>query len=293
MANDYDDTDFDFEDFGAPSDNPDLAAAAAAMVSETTAPEMDDPLDGPVTLPGGFRRLKLRDDQTRFEDVRTAWVRELNGEDEEHIAKARARDDVPGFVNAVLERGIERLGEETPTKDDLSSLVLGDRDFLLMEIARATYGNDLDYSDFQCYHCGEVFDITVHLDEDVPVTRLKDVAETEFDVRLTKDRVARVHLPDGTVGAKVAVADNSAVANTLFIAGCVDEIRGPRGTVRIAGDEDAARSLSVRDRQTLVNEMGQRMPGPRYNEVTFVHEDGTCDKEVRLSVTLADLFRGM
>lgn len=278
-----------FEEF---SGDPEVAAAAVAMAAQVEQPEVDLPLDGPVTLPGGFTRVRVSEDSTEREEVRTAWVRELNGEDEERIAKAKLRDNPEAFINTILECGVERLGNSRPTKEDIDSLVMGDRDYLLMKIAQATYGDELEYQDFRCYHCGQTISFTVHVDEDIPVTRLSGLAETEFDVPLTKDRIARVRLPDVRVAGLVAEADTEAEMNTILIAQCVEEIRG-KETLRIDGDADAARRLGMKDRQTLVDEMGKRMPGPRYNEVTFVHEDGKCDKEVRLTVTLADLFRGM
>ena len=289
--------DFDDAMFESLEANPALAEAAARMTSQTEMPEVEEPLDGPVTLPGGFYRMNVSEEHgTTREEVRKAWVRELNGEDEERIAKAKGRDDLAAFVDAILECGVERLGDRTPTRDDLEDLTLGDRDYLLLEIARATYGDELEYANFPCHNCGEPMDFTVHLGEDIPVTRLESVAETSFDVRLSKDRVARVNLPSGSAGAKVALAETGAEANTQLIASCVDYIRGPSGEQVIGGDEGAAKRLSVRDRAALVDAMGERMPGPRYNEVSFTHgdgEDGTCGKEVRLTVTLADLFRTM
>lgn len=282
-------------DFEFATDNPELAAAAARITQgeSAAAPDIPQPLDGPVVLPGGFVRRIVTEEGTREEDVRTAWVRELNGEDEERIAKAKLRDDLNAFVRAILESGVERLGDQTPTKDDFDALIFGDRDYLLMEIARATYGDELEYEEFVCYHCGEKVDFTVHISEDIPVVRLDAVAETSFEVRLTRDRVAVVRLPDVSVAGAVSAAETEAEANTHLIAASVDEIRGPKGTTRIDGDLTAAKRLSLRDRQTLITEMGKRMPGPQYNGVKFVHEDGKCDKEVRLTVTLADLFRGM
>lgn len=236
--------------------------------------------------------MSVGEDSTSREEVRTAWVRELNGEDEERIAKAKLRDNLEGFVQAILEAGVDRLGDKTPTKDDLNSLTMGDRDYLLLEIARATFGDGLEYTGLPCQWCGEKMDIEVHLGEDIPVKRLDKVAETSFEIELPKNRVAVVNLPDVAVAALVAEAETPAQANTILVQYCVEEIRGPKG-FSINGDADAARRLGIKDRQTLVDAMGERMPGPQYNEVRFVHEDGKCDKEVRLAVTLADLFRGM
>jgi hypothetical protein len=282
--------DADF-DIGNAAENPALLAAANALTNEEQPPALQDPLDGPVTLPVGFRRVKAGDG-FGFEEVRKAWVRELNGEDEERIAKAKMRDDASAFVTAVLEAGVEKLGESRPTKDDLNLLVLGDRDFLLMEIARVTYGDEIEYANFGCPGCGEEFDVSLSLSEDVPVKRLEKVTDSYFEVPLKKDRIASVNLPTQEISLELAKAQTPAEANTILIMHSVEEIRGPGGNVRISGDKDAARKLGITDRQTLVQEMSERMPGPQYNEVRFKHEPG-CGTEVRLEVTLADLFRGM
>lgn len=278
------------------SDDVEELARAAEQLTAGNAepPTLQDPLDGPVELPAGFRRLTLREDKTVTEEVRKAWVRELNGEDEERIAKAKLKHDQSAFVDAILEAGIERLGNEKPTRDDISALVLGDRDFLLLEISRVTFGNDLDYEGFICMHCGGEISFTVHLDEDVPVKRLDKVSDVDFEIRLKGDRVASVTLPTGEDVAEVSEAATEAEANTLLIAAAVNEIRGPGSkVVSIKGDHDAARRLSLPDRRTLIKEMSEHMPGPQYNEVKFTHEDDSCGKEVRLTVTLADLFPGL
>lgn len=274
------------------ADNPELLAAAQSLVSETEAPTLDDPLDGPVTLPAGFRRVKSGSEGTQFEEVRNAWVKELNGEDEERIARTKLKNDGAAFLTAILEAGVERLGDSRPTKDDFNSLTLGDRDFLLLEIARVTYGDELTYSKYICRGCGEEVDVTLSLSEDIPIVRLDTIEDATFEVRLKGDRIAVVSLPTAEVAPDMSKASTPAEANTVLIAHCVEEIRGPKGTVRIAGDADAARRLGVKDRQALVIEMGERMPGPRYNEVTFTHEPG-CGEENRLGVTLGDLFRDL
>lgn len=274
------------------AENPELLAAANRLTNEETQPEIEDPLDGPVTLPGGFVRRTITSEGTKTEAVRAAWVRELTGEDEERIARARLKDDYNAFLYAVLESGVRSLGDATPTRDDFNALLTGDQMFLLLEIARVTYGDEMEYKNFPCPHCGERFDVTISLSEEVPVSRLKDVGDSVFEVPLKRDRVAVVSLPTVEVAALTANAKTDAETNTILVAHCVEEIRGPKGTVEINGDVQAARKLGIADRQKLVLEMSEKMPGPNYNGVRFDHEPG-CGQEVRLSVQLADLFRGM
>lgn len=221
--------------FESAADNPGLAEAAAAVAASSTAPEIPEPLDGPVTLPAGFHRVKMSDTGTQFEDVRTAWIRELNGEDEERISRAKLKDDPTAFLVAVLESGVERLGEVRPTRDDLDSLTFGDRDYLIMEIARATYGDDIPYQGVACPHCGESFDVTISIKDDIPVKRLDSVKDIEFDVALRGDRVAKCTLPTCEISADLIKAQTPAERNTLLIQAGVVEIRGPKGVTEIRG----------------------------------------------------------
>lgn len=284
-----------FTAFEAANENPALAEAAAKIVSGVSdeshpPPTLTDPSDGPVTLVAGFRRAKVNPEGTTFDEVTSAWVRELNGEDEEIIAKVQLNGTADDFFRVVLERGVEKLGDVRPTKDDFDALVIGDRDFLLMQIGIATYGDKIEYEKIECPHCREQFDLTITVSEEIPVKRLDRLEDQQFEVRLSKDRVARVSLPTASLSKALSEAETAPEANTILIANCVTEITGPKGTVQVMGDKQAAKRLSITDRQTLVDEMYRRMPGPDYNGVKFDHEPG-CGKEVRLGVTLADLFR--
>lgn len=263
-----------------------LEAVENLGIDDDDVPMIDDPIDGPVTLTAGFRRIKGASD---FEIVKKAWVRELTGADEERIARAKMKNDADAFIDSILESGVERLGDSAPTKDDLDSLVLGDRDFLLMEIARVTYGDEVELNERRCPFCNEVFDVTLSLADDVPVRRLDSYDDVEFDIPLRGDRVARAHLTTAEVLGDLQGAESGAEANTALIAASVEEIRGPKGPKRIEGDKEAAKSLGLKDRDTLIKALSEHMPGPQYNEVRFKHEPG-CGEEIRLTVGLAELF---
>ena len=283
-----DDADLQFQ---SALENPALAAAALAMAQEEEAPALPNPLDGPLSLPGGFRRLKPGSGD--FEVVTDAWVRELNGEDEERIARAQMRNGQSAFVESVLEAGVEKLGGTKPTSDDFEGLFMGDRDFLLMEIARVTYGDSIDFNQVECPRCGQQSDISLSLSEDVPLKRLKDFSDSRFDVRLRNNVVANCTLITSATAEKIADLETTAEINTIIVANAVLELRKEGGeTTHIAGDVAAAKKLGIVDRQTIVNAVSERMPGPQYNGVRIKHEPG-CGEEILLAITLQDLFRGM
>jgi hypothetical protein len=287
-------------EFSDPMEDPATAAVAQKAIEQFTQggdaseepPDLADPLDGPVHLPVGFRRVALDEGSPTFVEVREAWVRELTGEHEEKIAKARLKDDVSAFIFAVLESGIERLGDQTPTREDIRSLTSADRDYLLLEIARATYGDDMTYENVTC-SCGEQLTVTISLAEDVPVKRFDSLDEADFDIRLKSGKVARASLPLVSLDDEISKAGTPAEVNTVLVAHCVEEVRGPKGDVRIAGDQAAARRLGLRDRQDIILGISEHTPGPQYNDVRFKHEPDGCGEEIRLQVSVGDMFRGL
>lgn len=284
--------DIDPDDLTPAFDDPALHAAAAKIAAEESneAPRIPFPQDGPVTLPGGFRRMRVGKEP---EEVRTAWVRELNGEDEERIAKARLKESTNEFVRAILEGGVERLGDSAPTRDDFDSLLIGDLNFLLLEISKATFGDDLEFVNFTCPYCNVAFDFTVHKSEDIPGKTLESLSGQDFEVDLRRNRKARVHLPTVEIQNSVVDATTDAEANTILLASCVEEIVEESGTAQaVAGDKDTVRALGVQDRQTILMALDDRMPGPRYTDIRFHHDPG-CGREITLGVTPGDLFRGL
>jgi len=46
--------------------------------------------------------------------------------------------------------------------------------------------------------------------------------------------------------------------------------------------------MGVADRKKILKEVVKRQPGPKYDGVTFTHED--CGEEVSLLITVGDLF---
>lgn len=288
---DLDDTDVEFIPAGAAEDL--LEAAERVTAGSGTPPSIPDPVGGKVNLPAGFRRVKTGATGTEFEVVRTAVVRELDGFDEEKIAKADEPGDRAGWLLAVLECGVERLGDKPPTKEDIYALTFGDRDYLLLEIARATYGDDIPYQGFECGHCHETFDVTVSLSEDVPLKTLDSFEETRFEVELRGGRKAKVTLPTCATEPEMEKATTSAERNHIILANSVEVIEGPGSKViPVQGDFDVVKGLKIRDRRDLLAEIAKRMPGPQYNDVRFKHDPG-CGEEVRLRINVPDLFLGM
>jgi hypothetical protein len=280
------------EGFSSPLSNPGQAnAAIAALLSqgaEVAKPEIAVPAGGQFRLPGGF--VSGND----FANARyDAEVRELTGGDEEAITKAR-NGGIGKFISTLLASGTVSVGDQKSSPVLLSNLLLGDRDTLLLEIRRATYGDEIVWDRYSCPHCGEEFRLSVTLDE-IPVRRLADPADRVFEVELRRGRKAYVRLPIGAdQDAVLAIVDRATESeqNTLLISRCLISVVEADGSENaVTGNPDFARALGLLDRKRILDAIEEKQPGPQYNDVKFTHD--SCGKEVPLFISAGDLFQGL
>jgi hypothetical protein len=233
------------------------------------------PSESVVKLPGGFVT-------EAGELITTAEVRELTGADEEAIAKAGT---VGKSLNVLLQRGLIALGSEQVSKDDLDTLLSGDRDAILIGIRRVTFGNTIDVP-VQCQSCRQEGTATIDLVSDVPERKLEDsVADRAWEVETTRG-VVTVMLPNGIVQKKLMenMDKTSAEINTLLLSGCIVTINGAPSV-----GASTALSLSMADRAKIIDQILEKNPGPRLGEVTKACK--ACGEDMSLPLSLVDLFR--
>jgi hypothetical protein len=286
-------TDLNTEGYTNPLANPSASNAAIAAIlndngGQVAKPEITLPAGGNFSLPGGY---VLGGD---YASVRyDADVRELTGADEEALTKARS-GGLGKYIATLLSAGTVSVGGEQASTTLLSNLLLGDRDMLLMEIRRATYGDEIVWDRYSCPFCGDEFRLSVTLDE-IPVRRLEDPASRIFEVALRKNRKAFVRLPVGSdQEALLAVADRTSDSeqNTLLLSRVLISVVEADGTENaVSGNPEFARSLGIADRQTILDTIEKKQPGPQYNDVKFLHD--SCGKEVPLYISAGDLFQGL
>lgn len=253
-----------------------LIAQYAEKIMEEPAPVIVTraPSESEVSLPGGFVRQS-------GEVVKTAEVRELNGADEEAIAKA---GNTGKALNILLERGLVSLGGEPVTRSDLDTLLSGDRDAILIGIRRVTFGPTLDVP-VGCQHCSAEYMDKIDLLENVPVKELKDFEDRRWTMK-TKAGEVVVALPNGIVQKRLMenLDKTTAEINTLILAGCIISVNGSP-----AVGAGTALSLSMNDRNAILEEIIARTPGPRLGEVTKACK--ACGESMELPLSLVDLFR--
>ena len=269
--------------------NPDLAnSMIASAVADTPAAAEVAPPPPVKALPDTHVELLAGVvNQLEGTSVTDAEVRELTGADEEALASPAVARSVAKFVQAIVGRGTKTLGGVAPTPAAFDSLLIGDREILLLAIRKATYGSELEL-ETRCPHCDArdedyVFDLN---DVDVrPLERLED-AIYGFDVELPSGRSARVSLPCAVDQDALLQAEkkNTAELDTLMLSRCVTKLDG-----ELVMGQATVRNLSVKDRRELLKQINERTPGPRLGEAK--RTCGACEKEFGLGLGLLDIFR--
>lgn len=247
-----------------------------AMEEPAVEIKTEAPSEPVVTLPGGFI-------EANGEVIKTVEVRELNGADEEAIARAGTTSTA---LNVLLQRGLSKIGGRDATRDDLDLLLSGDRDAILLGIRKVTFGNDINLEGVTCTNCRENQTVVVNLVDDVPVRTLEDpVNDRMWEVETKKGSVV-VALPTGITQKKLIdnVDKTTAEINTLLLSGCVMSING-----RPSAGATSVLSLGAADRSKIVKEIIDRNPGPRLGEVSKACQ--ACGEDISLPLSLLDLFR--
>jgi hypothetical protein len=262
------------------SQNPGLANQLIKEVSKETTPEkpkaaITPPSDTVVTLPGGYVTAD-------GEVITEAEVRELNGRDEEAIAKATT---VGKVLTGILTRGTVSIGGLEATEELLDQMFAGDRDALLLGIYKATFGADAEL-DAYCSGCEDYKAILVNVDEDIRVVKLSDpIADRKFVVKGRSSEYV-VILPNGKIQKELLLNSDKTLAEltTILLEGTVREINGSAVFTKAQ-----VQDIGLVDRRKIADELTNRAFGPVFEEVKVACP--TCDGEVVAPINLGALFR--
>lgn len=262
--------------------------AANAAIARALAPDMDAPVieaavDDEVTLPGGL--------VLGGRVVKSAQVRELDGNAEEAMGRAAASPHPERLMNTLLGAGVADIGGYPVNEEVLDRLLVGDRDYLVLGIRKQTYGSKIEYERWVCPTCSGEFSMSVDIDE-IPVVRV-EVAE-EYTVALRGGKSARIRLTTGGDEAALMRANREGTANpaeqdTLLLSRTVIAINDGGGERIVAGDKNAVRALGMGDRSKLLKALRDNRPGPRMDEVPIVCPD--CGVKTKITITIDALFQ--
>ena len=239
--------------------------AEAARINEAISDPVPTMPDAPNTVVELMRGLYESNDEGGVWHTE-AEIRELNGEDEEYLASIENKKGLmySEYMSALLSRALLRVGgiQVNNSTKIVDKLILGDRDYLYLQIVRATYG-DTRMIKIACPHCGIINDVELELDKDFPITYPDFDLRDGIKVETSKGNII-LRLPNGedTVAAQKD-AKTDAELNTMMLARCSvwPEGQAPENPVQWA------RSLNLADRKKLINALLAVEVGPKMGEV--------------------------
>lgn len=233
------------------------------------------PSDTTVNLPGGYLTAT-------GEIITEAEVRELNGSDEEAIARST---NIGKALLVVLNRGTVRIGNQKVDEKLLDQLLSGDRDMLVLGILKATFGKTADIGGY-CNGCNEVKTVQVDLDTDIEVKGLLDPINDRVFTVQGRTRTYTVQLPTGITQKEMLNNSDktSAELTTIMLENTVMKIDDAPVLSKVQ-----VQNLGLVDRRTISEAINKRLCGPQFDAVTVTCPD--CESEVSVPVNFGTLFR--
>ena len=215
----------------------------------------------------------------------TAYVRELNGFDEEALASLDNQNVVYSeYMSVLLKRAVVSVGSFS-IKDDptiIDNLIIGDRDLLFLKIIEATYGTNREYQ-VTCGSCKAMNDIVVPMDE-FENRKVDHDPHTSIEATLADGSKVQMRLPNGMDSQIVAKkAKSPAEQNTLMLARCVE-------VPAMTNPQQWAKELGMKDRNALVQKLMESQPGPEVGEVNA--QCATCGSDLNIVLDWASLLFG-
>lgn len=219
----------------------------------------------------------------------TAFVRELNGEDEETLASITSKKTLSyaEYMSVLLSRSVLKIGEIDVSENNhlIDQLIIGDRDLLFVGTVKATYGRVREL-EVTCSNCDSTNYVSLNLDEDFEVVRPKTSLTVPLEVTLKDGSVVKLNYPTGSDSLYVAKkAKTTAEQNTIMLSRCaVWDSNPPRDR------EQWAKSLNLGDRGKLVKALSTDPPGPKMEEVNT--QCASCGEELLILMDWVSLLFG-
>lgn len=216
-------------------------------------------------------------------------VRELNGLDEEALAKHR---DPADYYDMVVALGTEQVDDfdltTLPLADRqgwLRNLLIGERDQIYIAIIKATFGPSKTLS-FSCMHCGQEQEMELVLDEDFKPKVVTDVDNEVFTFTTSKGDELQYRLVTGEDQREAYARKGATTAeqNTILLSRCIVKLNGGL----VPDPLNYARRLGMKDRQALLTELVDHQPSINLRLTTTCV---SCGQEVPLALGWGDLFR--
>jgi len=157
--------------------------------------------------------------------TRSFALRPLTGHLEQGLLEGLARARTwPEAVSAALTAVVETLGEQPASTEQVEALCVGDRRFLLLQVAQLLHG-DAFWSSARCTGCEAWFDLELRRSQ-VPV-KAAGPGYPFSEVALDDGRLLRVRVPTGVDQQAVLALDDEAAAAALLERCLVAEDEAP------------------------------------------------------------------
>jgi hypothetical protein len=217
-------------------------------------------------------------------------VRELNGLDEETLARQR---DVIDYFDTVIALGVAQVGDfdllSLPLAEraaHMRSLLIGERDQLFVAVVKATFGDNKTVG-FTCPTCEEKQEADLILSEDFKPREVAADALTGIRTHTTtKGDEIEYRLATGEDQRETLTRKGATTAdqNTTLLSRCIVRVNGG-----ILPDPlNYVRKLGIKDRQELLSGLIESQPTIN---LTLTTRCAVCGAEVPLALSWGDLFR--
>lgn len=232
----------------------------------------------------------------------TATLRKMTGHEEALLADRKLRTNGGKLVTELLNGCVRGIGDVTQVNRQLiNALTSADRNFLLLELRKLTFGTELEAS-YTCPSCRET---TVSIEDlDTFPVRVNDGAGIpEIVVELEdgyEDRsrdawydVLRFRLPVGSDEERVSLIakDNAAKGTNALLARCLVSVSGdgeemPENRREALGTKILS-DLTMGDRGRIERAFRDEMPGL---DLSREFDCTSCGRPMRTSLDLTSFF---
>jgi hypothetical protein len=223
-------------------------------------------------------------------------LRKMTGNEEALLTDRKLRANGGLLVTELLTSCVRRLGDIQPvSRSVVSHLTSADRNFLLLQLRKVTFGEELETS-YVCPHCGASTLQTEDLD-DLPIHRLNGSGPPLITVELEdgyedRDEVyttAVFRLPTGQDEEKIAAQtrENPTRGTNALLARCLKAL-GDMPTPRMeALGTKLIGDLTMGDRMRIEKTFRQEMPGV---DLSREIDCEGCGRRFRASLDLTGFF---
>lgn len=233
---------------------------------------------------------------------RAAMLRKMTGHEEALLADRKLRANGGKLVTELLTGCVRGIGEIAQVNRQLiGALTSADRNFLLLELRKLTFGTELEAS-YTCPSCRETTMLVEDL-ETFPVRASDGTGIPEIVVQLDdgfEDRakdawydILRFRLPIGTDEERVATVarDNAAKGTNALLARCLISVSGDGEEMpdnrREALGTKVLSDLTMGDRSRIERAFREEMPGV---DLSREFDCGSCGRPMRTSLDLTSFF---